>query len=78
MKIETLEKYIKVTAEEGLYISDYKDGDDIINFNSFKIMFAPLGADLSKLREITEGENNRYSELQELKLRELENGEISQ
>lgn len=77
MKIENFEQYIKVTADEGLYISDYKEGDDIINFNSFKIMFAPLGTDLSNLREITEEENNRYSELQELKLRELEDGEIS-
>ena len=72
MKVETLEKYIKVTADEGLYISDYKEGDDIINFNSFKIMFAPLGTDLSNFREITEEENKRYSELQESKLRELE------
>ena len=77
MKIETLEKYIKVTADEGLYISDYKEGDDIINFNSFKIMFAPLGTDLSNLREITEEENNRLNELQILKQKELENGEIS-
>ena len=77
MKIETLEKYIKVTADEGLYISDYKEGDDIINFNSFKIMFAPLGTDLSNLNEITEEENNRLNELQILKQKELENGEIS-
>lgn len=72
MKVETLEQYIKVTADEGLYISNYKEGDDIINFNSFKIMFAPLGTDLSNFREITEEENKRYSELQELKLKELE------
>jgi hypothetical protein len=72
MKVETLEKYIKVTADEGFYISEYKEGDDILTFSSSKLMFAPLGTDLSNLREITEEENNRYSELQELKLRELE------
>lgn len=72
MKVETLEKYIKVTAEEGFYISDYKEGDDILSYSSSKVMFAPLGTDLSNLRDITEEENKRYNELQELKLRELE------
>lgn len=77
MKIETLEKYIKVTANEGFYITDYKDGDDILSYSSFKIMFAPLNSDLTNLREITEEENNRYVELQEIKLREQENGNFS-
>lgn len=72
MKVETLEKYIKVTAEEGFYISDYKEDDDILSYSSSKVMFAPLGTDLSNLRDITEEENKRYSELQESKLRELE------
>jgi hypothetical protein len=72
MKVETLEKYIKVTAEEGFYISEYKEGEDILTFSSSVLMFAPLGTDLSNLREITEEENKRYSELQESKLRELE------
>ena len=72
MKVETLEKYIKVTAEEGFYISEYKEGDDILTFSSSKLMFAPLGTDLSNLRDITEEENKHYLELQESKLRELE------
>lgn len=75
MKIETLEKYIKVTAEEGFYISEYKEGDDILTFSSSKLMFAPLGTDLSNLRDITEEENNRLSELQIQKLKEKD-GEI--
>lgn len=74
MKVETLEKYIKVTAEEGFYISDYKEGDDILTFSSSVLMFAPLGTDLSNLTEITEEENNRLSELQIEKIKE--NGEI--
>lgn len=75
MKIETLEQYIKVTAEEGLYISEYKEGNDILTFSSSKLMFAPLGTDLSNLREITEEENNRYNELLIQKLKEKD-GEI--
>ena len=76
MKVETLEKYIKVTAEDGFYISEYKEGDDILTFSSSKLMFAPLGTDLSNLKEITEEENNRLSELQIDRLRELEDGSI--
>ena len=75
MKIENFEQYIKVTADEGLYISDYKEGDDILSYSSFKIMYAPLNTDLTNLREISEEENNRYTELQELKAKD---GEISQ
>lgn len=75
MKVETFEQYIKVTAEEGLYISEYKEGDDILTFSSSKLMFAPLGTDLSNLKEITEEENNRLSELLIQKLKEKD-GEI--
>lgn len=74
MKIETFEQYIKVTAEEEHYISSYKEGDDIITFSSSKLMFAPLGTDLTNLRDITEEENNRYNELYLNKVRELEDG----
>ena len=77
MKIETLEKYIKVTTEKGFYITDYKDNEDILSYTSSVVMFAPLGTDLSNLREITEEENKHYSESQELKLRELKDGGIS-
>lgn len=64
MKIENFEKYIKVTAEKGFFITDYKEGDDIINFSSGIVMITPLNADLSDLREITEEENNRLNDLQ--------------
>jgi hypothetical protein len=64
MKIETFEKYIKVTAEKGFFITDYKEGDDILNFSSGIVMITPLNADLSDLREITEEENNRLNDLQ--------------
>ena len=70
MKIETFEQYIKVTTEEGLYISEYKEGEDIMTFSSSRVMFAPLGTDLSNLREITEEENNHYNELLIEKLKE--------
>jgi hypothetical protein len=74
MKIETFEQYIKVTANEGFYITSYKEGDDITTYTSSVIMFAPLNTDLSELREISEEENNKYVLQLEMYI-EQENGE---
>ena len=71
MKIETTDKYIKVIAEDGGYLTSYKDGDDIWTYTSSRIIFAPLTADLSGLRDISAEDNNKYEELR-LK---AENGE---
>lgn len=70
MKIETLEKFIKITAEDGMFLTSYKDGD-ILNFNSCRIMYCPKTLDLSDLREITEEENNKYNRLKEEKEKEI-------
>lgn len=80
MKIEKFEKYIKVTAEKGFFITDYKEGDDIINFSSGIVMITPLNADLSNLREINEEENNRLNDVQikEIERREKENEQQQQ
>lgn len=72
MKIEKTDKYIKVIAEDGGYLTSYKDGDDIWTYTSSRIIYAPLTADLSGLRDITSEENNKYEELR-LK---AENGEV--
>ena len=74
MKIETFEQYIKVTANEGFYITSYKEGDDITTYTSSVIMFAPLNTDLSELREISEEENNKYVLQLEMHIKQ-ENGE---
>ena len=64
MKIEKTDKYIKVTAEDGGYLTSYKDGEDILTYTSSRIMYAPLTADLSDLRDISaEDNNNKYEEL---------------
>lgn len=71
MKIETTDKYIKVIAEDGGYMTSYKDGDNIWTYTSSRIIYAPLNADLSDLRDITAEENNNYEKLR----LEAENGE---
>mgnify|MGYP003291487883 FL=1 len=72
MNIETTDKYIKVIAEDGGYLTSYKDGDNICTYTSSRIIYAPLTADLSDLRDITADENNNYERLR----LEAENGEI--
>lgn len=71
MKIETTDKYIKIIAEDGGYLTSYKDADDIWTYTSSRIIYAPLTADLSNLRDISADDNNKYEELR-LK---AENGE---
>ena len=71
MKIEKTDKYIKIIAEDGGYLTSYKDGDNIWEYTSSRIIFAPLTADLSGLRDISADDNNKYEELR-LK---AENGE---
>lgn len=71
MKIEQFENYIKITADDGCVITNYKDGDDILNFNFCRIMFCPKTVDLTDLREITEEENKIYNDIKEDKEKEV-------
>lgn len=45
-----------VTAESGYVMTDWKDGDDIRNFNYCRMIYAPLNTDFSMYREITDEE----------------------
>lgn len=72
MKIEKTDKYIKIVAEDGHYLTSYKEGDNIWEYTSSRIIFTPLTADISTLRDITVEDNNKYEELR-LK---AENGEV--
>lgn len=80
MKIEKFEKYLKITAEKDMFLTDYKEGDDIITFSSSIIMIMPVNADYSDVREITIEENDNLENLQliELQKREKENEQQQQ
>ena len=54
-------KFLKVTCKEGHYITNW-DKEDILNYNSSKIMYCPLNIDLSKYYCVTEEENAQYYE----------------
>lgn len=72
MKIETNDKFKKITPEEGLILTSFKEGDDIINYTSARVIYCPLTTEISDLREITEEEDARYQE-EGLKAAEAQN-----
>lgn len=69
---ETL-KFIHIVAEDGMCITDYKEGDDILNYTSSRQMYCPLSVDLSSLIEITEEQDAEYTALKEQAIEESMN-----
>lgn len=64
MKIQDKGNYLVIEAEEGKYLTPFKDGDDIKTyFSSRKCVCLKEKSD--NIREITEEENNNYIKLQE-------------
>ena len=62
MKIETTDKYVKITPDEGMVLTTWNEGDDIVEYNGIKTVYAPLTADISMFREITIEENTKLEE----------------
>lgn len=73
MKIEKLEKFIRITAENNMFLTEFKEGDDILTFTSSKIIYAPLTAEFPNLIEISEETNNILTEQQISMIKEKEN-----
>ena len=57
MKVEIKPKFQIVTPEEGFVLTNYKEGDDILSYSSFKSCYCPLDCDHSHIREITVAED---------------------
>lgn len=64
MKIELTDNFKKITPDEGMVLTSYKEGDDIINYTSARLMYCPLNLEISDLREITEEEDSKYMDEQ--------------
>lgn len=71
MKVERTDNYIKVTAEEGMYLTRYEEGDDIKSFNGFKSIYIPP---LHKVEQFHEIEDVVYEQLNKLKKEYILNG----
>ena len=53
MKVEIKTKFQIVTPEEGFVLTNYKEGDDILTYSSFKSCYCPLDCDLKHISEIS-------------------------
>lgn len=72
MKVEKLEKYYNLKADDGKYITSFQDGEDILNFTCFTTLFSATEPDISIYREITEEECSNYYALQIEKIKSME------
>lgn len=73
MKVVYNEQYNfnHIQAEEDMVITDYVEGSDIIDYNSFKQAYCPVNVDLTVYYEITDGKDAEYRELQQKAIDEL-------
>ena len=73
MTIETKEAYQIIKADDGMVLTEWKDGDNILNYSYAAKQYSPLNYDIAKLREITQEESDRLVKEQEEKIKEAEN-----
>lgn len=73
MTIETKATYQIIKADDGMVLTEWKDGDNILNYAYAKKQYSPLTYDITKLREITQEESDRLVKEQEEKLKEAQN-----
>ena len=71
MKTEQFDNYIKITADEGYFITNYKEGDDILTYSSCRVMYAPKTAFLGDLRDISDEMDAKYNEEKIIKEKEV-------
>ena len=71
MTIETKATYQIIKADDGMVLTEWKDGDNILNYSYSTKQYSPLTYDITKLREITQDESDRLVKEQEEKIKEL-------
>ena len=71
MTIENKATYQIIKADDGMVLTEWKDGDNILNYSYATKQYSPLTYDITKLREITQEESDRLVKEQEEKIKEL-------
>ena len=71
MTIENKTTYQIIKADDGMVLTEWKDGDDILNYAYASKQYSPLTYDITKLREITQEESDKLAKEQEEKIKEL-------
>ena len=72
MTIETKATYQIIKADDGMVLTEWQNGDDILNYSYSTKQYSPLTYDITKLREITQEESDRLVKEQEEKIKEAE------
>ena len=71
MTIENKATYQIIKADDGMVLTEWQNGDDILNYSYATKQYSPLTYDITKLREITQEESDRLVKEQEEKIKEL-------
>ena len=72
MRIETKTTYQIINADDGMVLTEWKNGDDILNYAYATKQYSPLTYDITKLREITQEESDKLVKEQEEKIKEVQ------
>lgn len=78
MTIENKATYQIIKADDGMVLTEWKDGDNILNYAYSTKQYSPLTYDITKLREITQEESDRLVKEQEEKIKELRESKEAQ
>ena len=78
MRIETKATYQIIQADDVMVLTEWKDGDNILNYAYASKQYSPLTYDITKLREITQEENDRLVKEREEKIKELKESKEAQ
>ena len=70
MTIETKATYQVIKADDGMVLTEWKDGDNILNYAYASKQYSPLTYDITKLREITQEESDKLVKEQKEKIKE--------
>ena len=72
MTIENKTTYQIIKADDGMVLTEWKDGDNILKYSYAAKQYSPLNYDSAKRREITQEESDRLVKEQEEKIKETE------
>lgn len=72
MTIEVKDKFKIITADEGMVLTEWQRGDDILNYSYSIKQYVPLSFDPATLNEITNEENEKLIAEQEIRIIEIE------
>ena len=71
MTIENKATYQIIKADDGMVLTEWQNGDNILNYSYSTKQYSPLNYDITKLREITQEESDKLVKEQEEKIKEL-------